>query len=169
MELLILREIMNDSFEPFNCEYDNLTACLRELAEKEYDDDSYYDNYEGEDEWEIIKEENDYFDIDASCKRFILRFELMDGPEMVVRTVQVPSNMYIETLANIIMLAFGRSDVPDNYLFEANKKSYMPYYENYEHKDETFELEDTYGMTIGDLLSKKGTIMFFISSTKKGT
>ena len=93
----------------------------------------------------------------------------MDGPEMVVRTVQVPSNIYIETLANIIMLAFGRSDVPDNYLFEANKKSYMPYYENYEHKDETFELEDTYGMTIGDLLSKKGPSCFLISSTKKGT
>ena len=75
MELLILREIMNDYFEPFNCDYDNLTAYLRELAEEEYDDDSYYDNYEEEDEWEIIKEENDYFDIDASCKRFILRFE----------------------------------------------------------------------------------------------
>ena len=161
-----IEELMDDVFEPFNCEHDNLTAYLEELAEEE---NNYAFPYYDEDEnWDDLVEENIYYAVDDSCKRYILRLELMDGQEMVERTVQVPSNMYLETFAELIMTAFGRSDVPNDYWFEANNIRYTLYPDDYRSDDETFEIDSTYEVTIGAILSKKGNIAHYNIRDKNG-
>lgn len=161
-----LEELMNDVFEPFNCEHDNLTAFLKDLAEEEnYYNDSYDENDE---DWDDAEEENEYYEIYEKCKRYILRLELMDGQETVERTVQVPSNMYLETFARLIMTAFGRSDVPNDYWFETKNTRYTPFPEDIELDDEKYDKDSTYEMFIQTILPKKGSIAHYDILDKKG-
>ena len=164
--LVDIEELMNDVFEPFNCEYDNLTSYLKELAEEE----NYYDvpSFDDDQDWDEWEEENEYYAVYDSCKRYIFRLELMDGQEIIERTVQVPSNMYLETLAELIMRAFGRSDVPNDYWFETNKVRYTPYPEDYQLDDGAFDIDTTYEVTIGTILSKKGSIAHYDILDKNG-
>ena len=116
-------------------------------AHSNWDDDDWDDN----DEYYTS-----ILDRTKQQKRYTVRIELMDAPEIVERTLQVPSNLRLSALAELAMLAFGRKDMPDGYAYQV--------------RDELYPNIACNRFTLDDLLKEKNeTAEFNILNEQTGT
>lgn len=84
------------------------------------------DNWEDDDDWDDEDDTDKFrglFDHSKEQRRYTIRIELLDAPETVSRTLQVPSNIYLDLLLELIMIAFGRKDTPIDYTFAVKEGS----------------------------------------------
>ena len=109
------------------------------------------DFFDGEDGWDDNEEEEPedtgIYDRWKQQKRYTVRLELLDAPCTVERTLQVPSNLRLDALAQLIMLTFGRKDSPSEYIYEAG--------------DMLYPNSSCHAFTLGDLLKKKNQSALF--------
>ena len=63
------------------------------------------------------------------------------------RTLQIPSDLRLDALAQLIMLSFGRNDAPSEYIYETGDKLYPN--------------SDCHDFTLGDILKKKNQSVLF--------
>ena len=126
------------------------------------DDEDDDDDYELEDIHGI-------YDVSEKAKRYTVRVELVDAPEKVTRTLQLPSNMVLSGFAQLIMLAFGRQDVPEPYEFvEEDGFRFVSDDEEFALDKDYWKMDDVEFNTVGFLLQKKGeTVSFNIRKGKK--
>ena len=126
------------------------------------DDEDDDDDYELEDIHGI-------YDLSEKAKRYTVRVELVDAPEKVTRTLQLPSNMVLCGFAQLIMLAFGRQDVPEPYEFvEEDGFRYVSDDEEFALDKDYWKMDDVEFNIVGFLLQKKGeTVNFNIRKGKK--
>ena len=126
--------------------FDSIDGYLRHQIEQDgnwdYDEEDYYDE---EEEEEIL--ESGLYDRRKEQKRYTIRVELTDAPEQVERTLQVPSNIRLKALAQLIMVAFGRQDEPTEYLYQA--------------KDTLYPDSSSHVFTLGDILKRKNQSALF--------
>ena len=187
-----IEEIMNNEDIPFHIEYDNLDGYLRELKheegskpywlmpygdfgfdEGEEDDEDEYDDFLNDDDlWDSsdFDDDNDLmFNPDDKAKRLVIRIELMDAPEPVYRELQVPSNMYLFGLAELIAIAFGWKGLDMDYEFvESDGFRYPSDEEEYVLTEEFWDMDTPYYTTIDEVLNKKSkTIRYNIKISKK--
>ena len=128
------------------------------------------DDEDDEDEYEYELEDiHGIYDLSEKAKRYTVRVELMDAPEKVTRTLQLPSNMVLSGFAQLIMLAFGRQDVPEPYEFvEEDGFRYLSDDEEFALDKDYWKMDDVEFSTVGFLLQKKGeTVNFNIRKGKK--
>jgi hypothetical protein len=132
--------------------FDSIDGYLNHQEEQDgnwdYDEEDYYDD---EEEEEIL--ETDLYDRRKEQKRYTIRVELTDAPELVERTLQVPSNIRLKALAQLIMVAFGRQEEPTEYLYQT--------------KDNLYPDSSCHSFTLGDMLKRKNQSALFIIYNKK--
>ena len=144
--------IMNDESEPFLISHDKLNDYLLDLKD-EVDANDYrlmpYGDFGIGDEQDEDKQlpEEEIYDNSTMCSRYTVRMELLDAPEMVERTLQVPSNIYLDAFANLIMIAFGRKDCTEHYTFVT--------------KDDSYNDIDAELYTLAEVVKKKGNTASF--------
>ena len=130
---------------------DSIDYYLRFYEEKEKEAEA---EAEWEDEWEDGYHDEDYtnaeeeeiqdagiFNRREPQKRYTIRMELLGAPQPVERTLQIPSNIRLDALAELLMHAFGRVDAPTNYAYQMG--------------DELYPGSHCNNFTLGDLLKKK--------------
>lgn len=127
--------------------FDSIDGYLHHQIEQDgywdYEDEDYYND---EEEEEI--QETGLYDRRKEQKRYTIRVELTtDVPELVERTLQVPSNIRLDALSQLIMVAFGRQDKPDKYIFQA--------------KDTLYSDSSSHAFTLGDMLKRKNQSALF--------
>lgn len=134
-----------------------LDEMLSKNKDDEFDDDDDLDYLQG------------IYDMSEKAKRYIVRIELTDAPGRVTRTLQVPSNMVLSGFAKLIMLAFGRKDLPEPYEFvEEDGYCYASDEGKYALDKEYSNMDDVELNTVGFMLRKKGeTVSFNIRKGKK--
>lgn len=130
--------------------FDSVNGYLNHHDETDdfFDDENEWDD--NEDDWRYDKEEPDdtsIYDRWKQRKRYTVRLELLDAPCTVERTVQVPSNLRLDALAQLILLAFGRKDAPSEYIYEAG--------------DRLYPNNNCHAFTLGILLKKKNQSALF--------
>ncbi|MCR4582680.1 MAG: plasmid pRiA4b ORF-3 family protein [Prevotella sp.] len=172
--------VMNKKKGHFCCLYDNINDYLhdgKELHELEYADWRAFRKEEMNEKEDGLLNSNDdetifgngsrysdedyIYDEGEKAKRYIIRIELTDGPEKVVRTLQVPSNIFLTPFTELLMLSFGRQDVPEIYEYNNGVKRYRPDIEEFVNDKEYWEMDDSYYSTLSDLLRKKGNTATF--------
>jgi hypothetical protein len=116
--------------------------------------DDFFDGEDGwdenEDDWNYDNEEPDctgIYDRWKQRKRYTVRLELLDAPCTVERTLQIPSNLRLDALSQLLMLSFGRKDSPSEYIYEAG--------------DMLYPNSSCHAFTLGDLLKKKNQSALF--------
>lgn len=171
-----LERVMKDKTVEFYCKYDSLDGYLNdpeviEEADAEDGKQLWSDNYDDEDDdepYDFYDEDDGIYDTTEKAKRYTVHIELADAPEKVERTLQLPSNMTLTGFAKLIMLSFGRQDVPELYEFGDNDFRYLPNDDEYALEKEFWEIESTDYNTVGSMLPKKGnTATFDIKKGKK--
>lgn len=176
-----VKGIMNDDDIPFRYDHDSLNDYLMDLygdpATRPYAEMPYGHFFTDEEMKKLDKEaekkredfggdmgdtkafDNDYYenqfsiclDYEEPQKCYTIRVSLEDTSQPVYRAFTVPSNIYLNALAELIMTAFGRKDVP-GYHFECQKE----YYTN-EDSNPVIDLDhDAEVITLQKLLKKKG-------------
>lgn len=166
-------QVMNDESVYYYCEYDSLDGFLRdEHAKYEADEDEFL-LLEDEDEYWDEEDDGPYefddfgiYDTSEKAKRYTVRIELMDAPEKVERTLQLPSNMTLTGFAELIMLSFGWQDVPEKYEFKDDNLRYLPDADEQALGIDYREMDSTDYTTVGFILGKKGASATF--DIKKG-
>jgi hypothetical protein len=134
--------------------FDSIDGYLNHQEEQDGYWDFEDDFYDEEEEEEI--QETGLCDDKKLRKRYTIRIELTDAPELVERTLLVPSNIRLKALAQLIMVAFGRKDEPKEYLFQT--------------KDTLYSDKMSFSFTLDDLLKKKNqTALFNIYNKKNDT
>ena len=122
----------------------------------EHQKEEFLIEYYNKDDWEDEEDREDeddtdtfrgLFDRSKEQHRYTIRVELLDAPETVSRTLQVPSNIYLDSLMELIMLAFGRKDTPIDYTFTV--------------KDEIYYWDMADKFSLCDLQRKKGKAIRF--------
>lgn len=146
-----------DHFDGFL--FDSVEGYLQNQEEQDaYRNFEDWVNDEDED-WEEEDEEEGYAsicDYNKQQKRYTVHIELLDAPEQVERTLQVPSNLRLSALAELAMLAFGRKDTPEQFVYQV--------------RDELYPDSSCHGFTLGDLLKKKNeTARFNILNKLSGS
>lgn len=140
-----------------------------EKDEENFDDEDYPDD---DDDWndEYFAPDDDMiYNIDDKAKRLLLRVELMNAPEPVFRDLQVPSNMYLFGLAELIAISFGWKDIEMGYEFvESDGFRYPSNEEYYALTDEFWNMDSPYYTTIDEVLKKKSiSIRYNVRKGKK--
>ncbi len=79
------------------------------------DDDWDFDDDDDDEDWDIDDEDEEYdifwpVDDNEDQKRYTIKVELRDAPEEISRTLDVPSNIKLFALKEVIMKSFGRTD-----------------------------------------------------------
>jgi len=154
-------KLMNIIKIPFYCRYDNFNAYLYDTEELNVLEDADW-QYSDEDSYV----EDSLYDESYPAKRYIIRVELLDAPEKVERTVQVPSNIYLDAFTELLMLSFDRQDVPEHYEYSDGHNRFLSDVDDYSNDADSWEMEDTSYSLLGDLLGKNGDSATF--SIKKG-
>ncbi len=165
-ELSEVEDTMFDEKAEFVCPYESLDECMDHWLYKEEDemDDDAMEPYEDDDEYDDddMDRYDGIYNLDLNAKRLTVTVRLMDAPEEVMRKIDVPSNIYLSDLAEVIMHSFGRSDIPENYEFtDRDKYRYTPYLDAYFNKKEYTMMYDAYDCTLSEILKKKGDIASF--------
>lgn len=119
-----LKRVMNDSKIPFFCLYPSMDKYLHDKEELSQLDEA--DWAAMEDDYSDAYDDDSIYDSSETAKRYTVRIELTGGPEPVVRTLQVPSNMYLTPFTELLMLSFGRQDVPDHYEYSDEDMRFLP-------------------------------------------
>ncbi len=175
-----LEQLMNNKNHQFCCLYDNMNDFLydeEELfqldeadfpasgeAEDDEEDDDPFDYIDDDD---FCDDDDDFCDDDSiyyeeeKAKRYIVHIELQDAPEKVERTLQVPSNIYLTSFTELLMLAFGRQDVPEQYEYNDGDLRYRSDIDDFVLEEEYWEMEDPYYTTLSEILRKKGNTATF--------
>ena len=166
-------QVMNDESVYYYCEYDSLDGFLRdEHAMYEADEDDFLllededDYWDEEDDGPYEFDDFGIYDTSEKAKRYTVRIELMDAPEKVERTLQLPSNMTLTGFAELIMLSFGWQDVPEKYEFKDDNLRYLPDADEQALDIDYREMDSTDYTTVGFILGKKGASATF--DIKKG-
>ena len=171
-----LERAMNDDTVYYYCEHDSLDGFLhdahamyeaesdefRKFGFDDDDDDGPYD-FDDDDDYGI-------YDTSEKAKRYTVHIELADAPVKVERTLQLPSNMTLTGFAELIMLSFGRQDVPEQYEFKDGDGSfrYLPDADDHALDKDFWAMDGTDYTTVGFMLAKKGdTATFDIKKGKK--
>jgi hypothetical protein len=164
-----VEEIMRDENSVFLYEHDNLNSYLQELVyEKGVDaygkmpyGDFEYNDEDGCDAYMSL------VDTHFETEKYTLTVNLMGMPDKVERVLEVPSNIFLSHLAELILRAFGRKKWCDNCFvkddLEYNSESNSDYW--------IFpEEQTTEYVTLAQLLNRKGdTLPFFVKiSENKG-
>ena len=110
-----LEEMMNDDSLPFICEYSSLDAAIREPEDE--DDEDFWENDYLDDEYDLPNVEEIY-DKSVHQKCYTVSIELLDAPIPVVRTLHVPSNIYLSAFVELLTIAFGWKKPAEKYVFD---------------------------------------------------
>lgn len=129
-----------------------------------YDDEDWDEEDDGP--YDFDDDDFGIYDTTETAKRYTVRIELMDAPEKVERTLQLPSNMMLTGFAELIMLSFGWQDVPENYEFKDYNFRYLPDADEHALDKDYWEMDSTDYTPVGFMLGKKGTTATF--DIKKG-
>ena len=185
-----IEEVMKDKSIPFHIEYNSLDGYLRKLKnepganpywlmpygdfgfekdEENFDDEDYPDDDDDWDDEYFAPDDDMIYNIDDKAKRLLLRVELMNAPEPVFRDLQVPSNMYLFGLAELIAISFGWKDIEMGYEFvESDGFRYPSNEEDYALTDEFWNMDSPYYTTIDEVLKKKSiSIRYNVRKGKK--
>jgi hypothetical protein len=161
-----LEQIMNDKKTPYYCKYASMDEYLHdheELYELDEADWSASDNPYDDDEEE---EEDCIYEEAETAKRYIIHIELVDAPEKVERTLQVPSNMYLTPFTELLMRCFDRQDTPDHYEYSDGYMRFLPDADDHALDKDYWEMDGTDYSTVSQLFTKKGEKATF--NIKKG-
>ena len=152
-----VEEMMNSDDLEFVYEYTSIKDLLDDVLDDEFDDEFDY-------EFDVFDDDEESMPLGLSrlydpyeCpKIFTLRIAMLDALEPVERTITVSSTMYLNHLANIIMIALGHDGLPEDYYYFQDKhgviySSIGTYLEDY---DTTEITEQT---IIGDVLKRKNS------------
>ena len=162
-----LKRVMNDSKIPFFCKYPSMDNFLHDKEELFQLDEADWAAME-DDYSDAFDDEDSIYDSSETAKRYTVRIELTGGPEPVVRTLQVPSNIYLTPLTELLMLSFGRQDVPLHYEYSDGDMRFLPDADDHALNSDYWEMDGTDYSTLNLLLSKKGdTATFDIMKGKK--
>lgn len=174
-----LERAMNDDTVYYYCDHDSLDGYLHDAnAMYEADEDEFrqfgyeVNDDDDDDDGPYCFDDDDYgiYDTSEKAKRYTVRIELADAPVKVERTLELPSNMTLTGFAELIMLSFGRQDVPDQYEFKDGYGSfrYLPDADDHALDKDYWEMDSTDYTTVGFMLAKKGdTATFDIKKGKK--
>lgn len=163
---------INPNADIKECLFDLLEK-LKNMSESErrafIDDMLQGDSDDGEDDDYELEDIHGIYDLSEKAKRYTVRVELVGAPEKVVRTLQLPSNMVLCGFAQLIMLAFGRQNVPEPYEFvEEDGFRFVSDDEEFVLDKDYWKMDDVEFNTVGFLLQKKGvTVGFNIRKGKK--
>ncbi len=153
------QEMTNREFH-FCCMYDNMNDYLYDEKECYALDDADWED-SGEEDDDFYDDDDSIFNDGEKAKRYTIRIELLDAPEKVERTLQVPSNIYLAFFTEVLMLSFGRHDIPEQYEFSVGDMRYRPDVDDFALEEEYWDMDDSYYATLNDLLSKKGNTATF--------
>ena len=144
-----IKRVMDDETIPYHVEHDSLNGYLLDLEDEtgagDYGMMPYGDFDIDDDEEEDCF--GDIYDTDAPCKRYTLTATLVGAPEPVSRTLQVPSNIYLDSFTHLLMIAFGWKEAPDEY--------------QYENDDEIYEAGESGDYLLADVVWKKNRAATF--------
>lgn len=155
-----VEEMMNSDDLEFVYEYTSIKDVLDDVLDDEFDDefDDKFDVFEDDedDEESMYPGLSRLYDPFECPKIFTLRIAMLDALEPVERTITVSSTMYLNHLANIIMIALGHDGLPEDYYYFQDKygviySSIGTYLEDY---DTTEITEET---IVGDVLKRKNS------------
>ena len=167
-----VEHIMNNSSEEYRCKYDNIDDFLHDSEEMEFleatkplnarapfanaDDDYDDDDYDDDDDFnynDIFDDIVGYYDIEEKSKRYEIRIE-QKGKEMML---QVPSNITLDGLLHVIMLANGQEDMPEYYEFADEEGfRFLPDADDHALEKDYWEMDGTDYSTVSQLLYDKG-------------
>ncbi len=158
-----LEREMNDREFRFCCLYDNMNDFLNDYIECCNLDDADWkaSGEEDDDFYDFYDEDDEIYSDEERAKRYTIRIELLDAPEKVERTLQVPSNMYLAFFTELMMLSFGRQDIPEEYEFSDGDMRYKPDAEDFALDEEYWDIDDSYFTTLNYLLPQKGNTATF--------
>lgn len=116
------------------------------------------------DEWDEEEFDDEEFDYEDSFyietitpKKLKLKITLTDSSPEIWRTLEVPSNIRLESFAEVIETAMGWQGY-HMHQFQKGKNTYSPDYENDDPAWVTDETEkSSYSISLGELLPKKGS------------
>ncbi len=165
-----LEQVVNSKKSYFCCLYDNMNDYLNDEEERYLLDDADWQDTEDDDDWQDVEDDDDdyIYNEEEKAKRYTIHVELLDGPEKVERTLQVPSNIYLAPFTELLMLAFGRQDIPELYEYNDGNMRYRPDVSDFDLDYEYWEIEDAYYFTLGEIVRKKGhTATFNIMKGQK--
>lgn len=174
--------LMNDPKVEFCCKYDSLDQYLNDKEEieesREFNEETYYgisrgNDYYGEDEDDYDADDlydiQGIYDLSEPAARYEIRIEKIEPADEPERTIQLPSNMLLDGFAQLIMRAFGRTELPEPYEFEDEKGfRYLSDEETHALDKDYWQMDPTDINTVGILLQKKGeTAAFNIRKGKR--
>lgn len=158
-----MNDYLHDEEERYDLDHADWQASRKEEDDDEEDDDLFNgiddENYFDDDD--IYNEEDSIYDEEEKAKRYTIHIELLDGPEKVERTLQVPSNIYLSAFTELLMLAFGRQDIPELYEYNDGEMRYRPDVDDFALDKDYWEMEDPYYSMLSEVLRKKGNTATF--------
>ena len=102
------------------------------------------------------KEHPSLCDLTLPSQQYVLAITLENCPTRVYRQMEVPSNIRLEHLAQIIMRAIGWHDTRCDHEFTKRNAKYVPPQVLEAHKYLWIDSEDAMAVTLGEVLLKKG-------------
>lgn len=112
-----VEEIMNSDDLEFVYEY----TSIKDVLDDEFDDEFDVFDDDDDDEESVSPGLSRLYDPYECPKIFTLRIAMLDALEPVERTFTVSSTMYLNHLANIIMIALGHDGLPEDYYYFQDK------------------------------------------------
>ena len=102
------------------------------------------------------KEHPSLCDLTRPSQQYVLAVTLENCPTRVYRQMEVPSNIRLEHLAQIIMRAIGWFDMQCDHKFTKRNASYVPPQVLEYREFPWIDSEDAMAVTLGEVLLKKG-------------
>lgn len=164
-----VEEIMNSDDMEFVYKYTSIEDVLADMFDDMFEamfDDGFDDEFDEFDDEEDEDESTPpglsrLYDPYEYPKIFTLRIAMLDALEPVERTITVSSTMYLNHLANIIMIALGHDGLPEDYCYFQDKYGVI-----YSSIDTCLEDDDTAEITeetiVGDVLKRKNSSVLLV-------
>ncbi|WP_308746379.1 plasmid pRiA4b ORF-3 family protein [uncultured Bacteroides sp.] len=155
-----LKKEMPHAEQSESLDFETIEDLIGVVYNDEWDDENFDEDFDDEfdEDFDDEFDDEDSFYIETiTPKKLKLKITLTDSSPEVWRTLEVPSNIRLESFAEVIEVAMGWEGY-HLHLFRKGKNIYLPDYE----KDDNFLREDkieksSSATSLGEVLPKKGS------------
>lgn len=155
-----LKKEMPHAEQSESLDFETIEDLIDVVYNDEWDDENFDEDFDDEfdEDFDDEFDDEDSFYIETiTPKKLKLKITLTDSSPEVWRTLEVPSNIRLESFAEVIEVAMGWEGY-HLHLFRKGKNIYLPDYE----KDDNFLREDkieksSSATSLGEVLPKKGS------------
>lgn len=150
-DIKILKKDMAHS-ELVGLRFSTMEEFLVEYKEEDIDDDEWLDE-DDDDEW--IDDDTTFYLDDEIAKKLRLKIVLEESEPPIWRTLEIPSNIRLESFARVVEKAMGWEGY-HLHQFKKGKVCYMREEDMDDNFLSYFEMIDSNSLSLGELLGRKG-------------